>query len=83
MHEGGFVMSELTDYENKLKEIRDEVKNAEWRYLRENNKRYFSETRNTSLQKYLEYIFSNTTDWKYNKVISAKDQRELALKKTR
>lgn len=76
-------MSELTDYENKLKEIRDEVKNAEWRYLRENNKRYFSETRNTSLQKYLEYIFSNTTDWKYNKVISAKDQRELALKKTR
>lgn len=73
-------MSESTKYENKLEEIRQEVENAEWKYLRENNKRYFSETRNTSLQKYLEYIFPDITEWNCNKPISAKDQRELASK---
>lgn len=73
-------MSESTKYENKLEEIRKEVEIANWRYLRENNKRYFLKTRKTSLQDYLEYIFPDITEWNCNKPISAKDQRELASK---
>lgn len=73
-------MSDLITYEKKLEEIRREVEKAEWKYLRENNKRYFSEKRNKSLQDYLQYIFPEIKDWEWNKSIPAKLQRELASK---
>lgn len=38
-------MPKLADYKNKLKEIKQEVEEAKWKYLRENKEGDFSETK--------------------------------------
>lgn len=71
-------MPKLADYKNKLKEIKQEVKEARWKYLRENKEGDFSETKNTTLQDYLEYIFPNTKDWTWSEYIPDAFLCELA-----
>lgn len=55
--------------------LKEELKKTKWRYLRENNNRYFDEKRNTALREYLEVIFPDTV-WVFDKAIPSELQKE-------
>ena len=56
------------DYDDLIFAIRQQVKNSKWKYLRENDKKFFNSDRNTSLKAYLDFLFSDN-DFVYDKII--------------
>ena len=68
----------MRDWDGVLDVIRSDTKAAKWKYLRENKKKYFDESRNTSLECYLRVIFPETHDWIWDKMIPASTQKRLA-----
>ena len=50
----------MTDYKTLSACIRNKTEQSEWKWLRENDKKYFNPKLNTSLKKYLDAIFPDT-----------------------
>lgn len=47
----------MTDYKTLLSDVRSKTESSEWKWLRENEARFFNPKLNTSLKTYLEAIF--------------------------
>ena len=60
--------SDCKDYSDLLLSIRQQVINSRWKYLRENDQKFFNTDRNTSLKMYLDFLFPDN-DFVYDKTI--------------
>lgn len=58
----------MTDYKTLSECIRNKTEQSEWKWLRENDKKYFNPKLNTSLKTYLDTIFPDT-EFAFNSAI--------------